>query len=95
LAFIVSPIPRRVWPGRAGANGNAVADAGNLDRRRRRKPRFGGAVLENVDGNDTKIERRVRGGLLDQAGCGIEMNDELVTGGALELRAEFAQRAGH
>ena len=80
--------------GRAGAYDDAVADPGDIDGGAGGEAGLGGGVLEDIDGHHGEVERRARGGLLDQVGGGIEVNDELVAGGALELRAEFVQPPG-
>jgi hypothetical protein len=50
---------------------------------------------ENICRHDDEVEGRARRDQLDDVGRGIEVNDEVMAGGAFELRADFAERAGH
>src|ERR1700716_695961 len=88
---------RRTYVGlrSAGPNNDAVADAGDIDGRPGDEAGLRGGVLENIDRHHSQVEWCTRCGLLDQVGSGIEVNDELMAGGALELRAKFVQRTGH
>ena len=81
--------------GRAGANDDAVTDPCDIDWWRGDEAGLRVGVLENIDGNDSEVERRARCDLRDDVGGGIEVNGKLVAGGALELGAEFIQLAGH
>ena len=80
--------------GRARAHRDAEADAGDVGRRPGREPGLGAASLEHL----ARVTARSNGSppvaSLISSGVVPNWNDELVAGGALELRAELSQRAG-
>jgi len=81
-----------VWLGSARADRNAEAHSGNArlsgcELRTRR------GILHHIDRNDRKVEGAAGRRHLDQLRRGAEANDELMAGGALELRSELPQRA--
>ena len=79
--------------GRAGAHRYPVADARDFNGRSELGPR--GGVLEDIDRDDAEVERLAGGRELDQVGSCVEMNDELMSGDALELqgRVRSARRS--
>ena len=60
----------------------------------RHEPRRRVGVGEHLARRDREVERLATGDELDQLRRGAELKDDFVAGGALELRAELAQRAG-
>jgi hypothetical protein len=78
----------------APAHRNAEADAGDVDGRAGCEAGLGGGILKHLARHHAEIERRAGGGKLDEVRRRVELDGDLVSAGALELRNELVQRSG-
>ena len=76
--------------GRAGADDNAIADAGDIDSRPGVNRAFAAASLNTSTGTTARSSGAPEVDLLDQVGRGVEVNDKLVAGRAFRTAARFA-----
>jgi hypothetical protein len=74
-----------------GAHDHPIANPGDVCGGTGQEASGCGGVLEYIDGYHGNIRWHAWYGALDQVGSGIEVDYELMSGSAFELRREFAQ----
>ena len=80
---------------RAGANDDAIADAGDIDGGAGGEAGLCRGVLEDIDGHDDHVERRAGIHPRDDVGRGIEMDRQFMPGRLLERRGKGIHGGGH